>query len=70
MTGRATRWARRGGIAAVVALVAGVAIAAAPAGVHPDVAGAQSRPPVDAPELARLGDHPVGVARQTFVQRA
>ncbi len=27
-----------------------------------------ARPPVDAPELARLGEHPVGVARATFVE--
>jgi dienelactone hydrolase len=29
---------------------------------------APARPPVDAPELARLGDHPVGVARDLFVE--
>ena len=65
---------------AVLALATGAAIAAevprtvtprptAPGGVQP-TSDAQARPPVDAPALARLGMHPVGLARVELVQPA
>lgn len=38
-----------------------------PGGVQP-ADHAQARPPVDAPELARLGAHPIGLARVKLVQ--
>lgn len=52
------------GLAAVVALTA-VATAQRPGAGQGDV---PARPPVDAPELARLGRYPVGIQRSRFVQ--
>ena len=52
------------GLAAVVALTA-VATAQRPGAGQGDV---PASPPVDAPELARLGRYPVGIQRSRFVQ--
>jgi len=54
---------------AALTLAAGVAAAGAAAAERPGD-DAQARPPVDAPELARLGTHPVGVVRIELVQPA
>lgn len=51
-------------------LLAAAAVAGAASAAAQDSASPPARPGVDAPELARLGSYPIGVATDRWVQRA